>query len=224
MLVRPDLPINLKKHQLLVNWGNSRNIVLGDKVLNPPHVVNRTSNKLTFLRILRGLEGVYFPDWCEDSDTAKKWITEGSVVFCRTLLNSHSGRGIVVAETPEQVVECLLYTKYVKKKKEFRVHVFRDSVIDVQEKRKRKGMENNPKIRNLDNGWVYCKDNIQEPDNLRETAIKVIQSSGLDFGAVDIIWNEKENKCYVLEVNCAPGLEGTTIESYGEAIGEYASN
>jgi D-alanine-D-alanine ligase-like ATP-grasp enzyme len=36
----------------------------------------------------------------------------------------------------------------------------------------------------------------------------------LDFGAVDIIYNAKRNECYVLEVNTAPGLEGTTVEKY----------
>lgn len=222
--MRPGHPIILKKHQLLVNWGNSTAQVLGERVLNPPHVVHRSVNKLLFLRSLKDTEGIYFPDWCEDIDTARKWIEGGSTVVCRTLLTSHSGNGIVVAETPEQLVKCLLYTKYVKKKKEFRVHVFNGSVIDVQEKRKRPGVESNPKIRNLANGWVYCKENIKEPDSLRETAIKVIKASNLTFGAVDIIWNEKENRCYVLEVNCAPGLEGTTIESYGVAINEYTSN
>ena len=41
---------------------------------------------------------------------------------------------------------------------------------------------------------------------------------GLKIGAVDIIWNELENKCYVLEINTAPGLEGTTLVKYTEAI------
>ena len=40
----------------------------------------------------------------------------------------------------------------------------------------------------------------------------------LQFGAVDIIWNEKENKCYVLEINTAPGLVGTTLTKYTEAF------
>ena len=31
-------------------------------------------------------------------------------------------------------------------------------------------------------------------------------------------WNEKENKCYVLEINTAPGIEGTTCKKYTQSI------
>jgi D-alanine-D-alanine ligase-like ATP-grasp enzyme len=35
---------------------------------------------------------------------------------------------------------------------------------------------------------------------------------------VDIIYNEKCNQCYVLEVNSRPGLSGTTLDNYCEAL------
>ena len=43
-------------------------------------------------------------------------------------------------------------------------------------------------------------------------------ASELDFGAVDIIFNERENKAYVLEINSAPGLEGSTIQDYATML------
>jgi D-alanine-D-alanine ligase-like ATP-grasp enzyme len=42
----------------------------------------------------------------------------------------------------------------------------------------------------------------------------------LDFGAVDVIWNEKQQRAYVLEVNTAPGLEGQTVDDYARGIKE----
>ena len=48
--------------------------------------------------------------------------------------------------------------------------------------------------------------------------------SNLDFGAVDLIWNEHENKCYVLEVNSAPGIEGTTLQQYVTAFAKDIKN
>ena len=55
------------------------------------------------------------------------------------------------------------------------------------------------------------------PDPVRDTiAVNAVKALGLDFGAVDIIYNEKENQYYVLEVNTAPGLEGTTLIKYAE--------
>lgn len=77
-------------------------------------------------------------------------------------------------------------------------------------------------IRNHANGFVFCRDNIIEPSDLRDVAIQAVTALGLDFGAVDVIWNEHYNKCYALEVNTAPGLEGTTLERYTNKIKELA--
>jgi len=54
-------------------------------------------------------------------------------------------------------------------------------------------------------------------------ALAAVSALGLDFGAVDIIYNEHENQYYVLEVNTAPGLEGTTVEKYAEAFAKEFS-
>ena len=124
----------------------------------------------------------------------------------------------MVVVPPDQVPEADLYTQYVKKKKEFRVHVYADQVIFVQEKRKKNGADANPLIRSHNNGWVFCTKNIDEPDGLRVLGLAAVRAVGLDFGAVDIIWNEKYNKLYALEVNSAPGLCTATTEAYANAI------
>jgi glutathione synthase/RimK-type ligase-like ATP-grasp enzyme len=55
---------------------------------------------------------------------------------------------------------------------------------------------------------------------LQEAAIRTVEILGLDFGAVDIIWNKKQDRYYVLEVNTAPGLEGETVVRYANAFKE----
>jgi len=153
-------------------------------------------------------------------DTAAKWIVDGDAVMCRTLLRASEGRGIVVAETVEQLVEARLYTRYVKKKAEFRVHVLKGQVIDVQMKRKRREFagERDTKVRNLANGYVFCRDGIAEPVGLRDVAVKATASLGYQLGAVDIAYNERSNRLVVLEVNANPGMQGTTLEKYANAI------
>lgn len=144
-------------------------------------------------------------------------------MFCRTRLQSHSGGGIVIAESIDDLVNAPLYTKYIKKKKEFRVHVFNQEVIDIQEKRKSHDVANvDFRIRNHASGFVFCRDNIVEPSDLRTVSIAAVTTLGLDFGAVDVIYNEKQDKCYALEVNTAPGLEGTTLQSYINKFTEVA--
>ena len=157
------------------------------------------------------------PEFTTDPAIARSW---DAPVVCRTLLRGSEGRGIVVAETPEQIVAAPLYTKYTKKRKEFRVHVFNGQVIDVQEKRKRREHtdERDTRIRNVANGYVFCRDAITEPEGLRTLAVVATQAVGYQMGAVDIGYNERDNRCFVLEVNSTPGMEGTTLQKYADAI------
>lgn len=163
--------------------------------------------------------GVPTVDWTTSREEAQSWLTSGHVVLSRQSVTGASGQGIVVAEPGQSVAPAPLYTQYKAKQKEFRVHVVNNQVIDVSEKRKRTGGETTQGyIRNSANGWVFCHDNIQAPADLSGVALSAVRACSLDFGAVDIIWNQLENRCYALEVNSAPGIEGTTLQRYTDAI------
>lgn len=143
-------------------------------------------------------------------------------LFARTLINSTNGRGIVEFDgSTEEYPKAPLYTEYIPKKAEYRVHVFNGEVIDVQQKKKRRGFdedERNTRVRNMANGYVYTREGIVPPTGLDALAIAAVNAVGYQYGAVDIIFNEKRNQCYVLEVNSRPGLMGTTVERYAEAL------
>lgn len=142
-------------------------------------------------------------------------------VFARTLVNSTNGQGIVQFEPGiVDVPMAPLYTEYIPKKSEYRFHVFGGEVIDVQQKRKKHGFEStrDTRIRNVNNGYVYCRDGINPPNGAADLAIRAVAACGYEYGAVDLIYNEKRDQCYVLEVNSRPGLMGTTLEKYAEAL------
>lgn len=161
---------------------------------------------------------VSIPEFTVDREVALRFLADGPVV-CRTITHGSEGRGIVISETPQSLVAAPLYTKYFKKKKEFRVHVFDGQVIDVQEKRKRKGVEGgDTRVRNLANGYVFCRDGLVEPTGLRDLAVSATKALGYRLGAVDIAWNERHDRLVVFEVNANPGLQGATLESYANAI------
>ena len=161
---------------------------------------------------------------CPKFTTVPESVGElGRTVFARTLVNSTNGRGIIEFDTGsgEAVPRAPLYTEYIPKKAEYRFHVFGDKVIDVQEKRKKRefdGDERNTRVRNLHNGYVYCRDGVNPPDGAADLAIKAVEAVGYKYGAVDLIYNEKRNACYVLEVNSRPGLMGTTLDRYADAL------
>jgi hypothetical protein len=144
-------------------------------------------------------------------------------VFARTLINSTSGRGIVEfdVETTPNPPQAPLYTAYIPKKAEYRVHVFNGQVIDVQQKKKKRDFAEDTRdthIRNVSNGYVYTRNGVVPPTGINELACAAVAAVGYQYGAVDIIYNEKRDKLYVLEVNSRPGLMGTTVDKYVEAL------
>lgn len=197
------------------NWKNGTYI-------NTPEQISIATNKLSTFNIL-AQHNISIPEYTTDLNTAKLWVQNNWVV-CRKLLRASGGRGIVLAKTQDELVKAPLYVKYKRKDKEYRVHIFKGKVIDAAEK-KRRQLENrpenyNPYIRNYEYGWVYCRDNVNLTEDTLQLAKDTISALELDFGAVDIIYNSKSNKAYVLEINTAPGLQGTTLTNYVKAITE----
>lgn len=210
----------------IICWGSSRAPFSGGRFFNGPDRIAAASNKLVTFQTLRNFPNVRIPAFTENKEEAAKWIEEGAIAVARTQLSAHSGAGIVVCSRVEDLPDCRLYTKYIKKKKEFRVHVVGGNVIDVQQKKRRTDYEGdtNFAIRNHQNGWIYAREEIVEPTELRQQAVEAVIAMGLDFGAVDIIYNEHQNQCTVLEINTAPGLEGTSVTNYANALLEMINN
>lgn len=160
-----------------------------------------------------------------DRHLAMQWVTEGHTVFGRKYLNASCGKGITIFDK-DNVLDMggyPVFTKYKKKKREFRVHVFKDQVVAVVEKRKRKEFEGerDTKVRNLANGYVFCQTVENEPEGLRALALQAAQVSPSDFRGVDIGYNQLKDELFVIEVNSAPGIEGTNVNKYLEAIVQH---
>lgn len=199
---------------LVINWGNGS---CPYPCLNVPNAVIQGSNKVRFSQILNGVEGVQIVPFTTSKDEAKKW----KLVVVRHLTRASGGKGIqLVNPKEEEIPNAPLYQKYVKKKSEFRIHVFQGRVIHIQQKRRRNDIENpNWKVRNHENGFVFSIYDVDPvPQSVHDMCVKAAQQLGLDFGAFDVLWNAHENKYYLLEVNTAPGLEGTTLDRYSDAI------
>ena len=206
----------------LINWGNTRLPARfrNATVINDPEDVAVVTNKARFfLEVPHELT----PWWTNRRDAARERMTrEGTMMVCRRVLNGSGGAGIVVAHTPAELVDAPLYVEYIKKKDEYRIHIMNGHVIDMQRKAKREGVENpNWEVRNLEGGFIYARHNLDVPVPVTQAAERCMEALDLDFGAVDVIYNAKANRAYVLEVNSAPGLEGTTVENYARGFREH---
>ena len=235
-------PQQVRRHgtfDIIINWGSSERRFNYARYINDPTAVGiATDKRLAFERFAE--HGVSAPRATTDQETAQGWLDEGSSVVVRHRIAGNSGAGIqiynagrvsgergdtaggdVLRNGRVELPRAPLYTEYVKKADEYRVHVFDGQVIDAQQKRKREEVPNEEvdyQVRNLDGGWVFCRDGVDLPTACRDAAVAAVASLGLTFGAVDIGYNRHYSTAYVFEVNTAPGLEGTTIERYRDAF------
>lgn len=217
--VFPDRRYRRRVNDLIINWGNSQcpNWQY-DGMLNKPEAVYIAVNKLrTFNRLIES--GVYCVPFTEDRQKALSW---GSKVVARIELEGHSGEGAVICEGDE-IPEAPLYTMFVPRSREYRVHVFKGEVIDYAKKVKRvdgrivsRTEDEMDRIRSHVNGWEYLRD-VEPRESVKELAIEAIKALGLDFGAVDIIRDHEGNN-YVLEVGTAAGLSPVGVKAYVSAI------
>lgn len=217
-------PKQVQKHGdfgIIINWGRSERRFEGEYI-NDPQAVTVASDKLKSIQAFHK-DGVPQPDFTTDRDRAGKWLSEGRKVFARTLLRASGGRGLTLVDPVESTTlpKAPLYTTYVPKKDEYRVHVWKGEVIDVQQKRRNTDIpdsEVNWQIRNHSNGFIFARDNVNAPASVLNTACSAVSALLLDFGAVDLGWNEQKQECVVYEVNTAPGLEGSTLDAYYGAL------
>lgn len=153
----------------------------------------------------------------------------------RHSLFGHSGDGIRLVKKDDALSRnCHLWTEYIPKKYEYRVHFFKPTgATFIQQKKRKLDADNADRdaidptarfqayaVRNHAAGWVYCTENVEVPNIVRSVANNFIADprNTLDYGAIDIIYNERRDAAFILEVNTAPGIEGRTVTWYAEQI------
>jgi glutathione synthase/RimK-type ligase-like ATP-grasp enzyme len=224
----------------VINWGASslpESVMSCGTILNSPTAVARVVDKKSFFRVIDEAPEDLRPNtppWTENKQEAEAWFDqkEGTLVVGRETLTGHSGQGIVIFENKEELKNFKtlpLYTLYIPKREEYRVHVFGNKVIDLQKKSVRSDANAeaiNWRVRSHENGFIFTRGNINSEvvSSIKQQALLAIRACGLDFGAVDVIYNFRQSKAFVIEVNTSPGLEGATVEAYADAVREHLTN
>jgi len=206
------------KKLLVRGIGNlGRNIFWGqtnrEDGLNKSSAVSLATNKISTLLTLDANK-IPTLEWTTDKEVAK----ENAPIYCRTILNGSKGKGIIIANNPEEVVNAPLYTKKLDDYLEYRVHVMNGEVFYAQLKKPRyEGVSTTIKT---GKDYYFSKRNIEiiSPE-LKRLAIQTIKCLELDFGAVDLL--KKGSDIRVLEVNTAPGLDNSTANAYAEAFKKH---
>ncbi len=219
---------------MAINYGVSRNISWLDdsQVINTPSSVRLCVNKKSTLEILNsnGVPTVSF--------TSRRAVVEAIAssrfpVYCRTLLRSKQGNGIVVAKSPAEVVDAELYTYGASVQDEFRVHIAGNrhtgeyEMIDFTQKKRMgkkklqaRGLESpDMDIRNHKRGWVMAH-NISEKymteafkQHMEWLGVQAARALEIDYAGVDMVLDGVSGQLLVLEVNSAPGMSKQTTKA-----------
>lgn len=213
----------LKAKDTVINWGTSKGApAVSGNCLNPAAAIAKAANKFHAFAALAGVNVSTVP-WTANKAVAQEWQDAENIIVVRKILTGHSGEGIIIVEKGEDIPDAPLYTKYINKVREYRVHATVQEVIDTQQKIRDPAQEPKTwKVRSHANGFIFARNNIVPNLDRDLLAVKAVQVLGLDFGAVDIVEDKKGN-FYVLEVNTAPGLEGQTITNYISVLGKLAN-
>lgn len=215
----PESPTQ-RRGSVIVNYGCSTvpNWRFEYEWVNHPTAVATSSNKLMTLNALKEA-GVDHVQYTTDIEEARSWFSGGRNVrvYQRSNLRGHSGSGISVVESPDDLTRVPLYTRRFPAGREFRIHVcLEESPVVVQKRPMSRAKlelldieDADPTVRNHANGWVYSE-NVNLPDDRRGhaayQAIKAIEACGLDYGAVDMLYSVQQDRFAVCEVNSAPGM------------------
>ena len=75
-------------------------------------------------------------------------------------------------------------------------------------------------VRSNKRGWKFSSVKLSNvPTALKNAAIKAVEVSGLDFGAVDCAMSA-DSAAFIIEINSGPGLQGTALQKYIDTFTE----
>ena len=166
-------------NRMVINWGATSLPVQVhiSRVIN--RNVSKVVNKLDFFKMVEN--NTRIPKFTTKKSEVLIWLGEGGLVVGRKRFTGRGGLDIIFSSDYTSIVDFLrvpvaFYSLYVKKRDEFRVHVFNGEVIDVQKKVLRQedaeGAPIDPRtidfrVRTHTNGFIFQRQDIDpNPDVL----------------------------------------------------------
>jgi hypothetical protein len=229
-VLREGSSYKYSEDHVLINWG------CGDcphsEALNPGYAIIDLINKKSFFNRLKGTG--LTPDFATTLNGAQKL---GYPVFCRTNIEGHDGKGIIVADCEGQLVDAPLYVKGIDKTSEYRVHVGREysGKVTILGGAKKGQKAITPEMKNVPRDTrIWCGDTTFFGDfvgahSLPMEVNSVVQEAfnrfpELSFAAFDVVYDNSEGKAYVIEANSAPMATPETTKAYARFFQRYAED
>lgn len=214
----------------VINWGCGHPITSNKTttVYNHTKAVATAVEKLSFFKkMAKDTDGPRIPPFTTSPEEALVWAKAGKTVMARTITEGKGGEGILFYEEDNLTrwMQAPLFVEFILNIAEYRMHFAFGKHIYTQKKllsdeARAKGNVD-LRVRSHKQGFFFYNEEIALPPDVIEQGTKAYRASGLDFCALDIVYNRYYDKAYVLEANTAPGLdEGKTGAAYVAAFRE----
>lgn len=191
-----------------------------EKVINPLEPLTKAVNKKSFFTLMSKVGGPRIPEFTTDIDTAKAWASEGLMVMGRKeYITEGASKDIAFyEEDPAGFLSSDFWVQYKLNKRQFRLHFFGSDIFLAQEKVLPK---NDPqgvpiprdsvdyRIRTFRTGFIFQETDDVPSDVLAHAkkAVAILVSSGITFGAVDLVHSKSLDRAWVLNYKSTPVLD-----------------
>jgi hypothetical protein len=229
LVLRTGSSYKYNPNHLLINWGCG-------ECPHPQALNYKIMDLIDKTRFFNRLKGTGLtPEYATSKEGAKAL---GYPVFCRTSVQGHDGKGIVVADCDGQLVNAPLYVKGIDKTSEYRVHVGRLPSGEVYllgaSKKMKKAVT--PEMTNVpSDSRIWCGDTTYFGDFIGQNSLHLLpmpvvlvvkeafgKFAELAFAAFDVIYDNSAGKAYVIEANSAPMATPQTTKAYADFFRRYA--
>jgi len=150
----------------------------------------------------------YFQTYIDVKDEYRLHVAFGSVIYAVKKVENPTEAGWI-AQRKEKILD------YARKNN---VNL-EDATIDyVLNRLVKEAVLPDRIVRSNKRGWKFSGVTLNSVANaLKNAAIKAVEVSGLDFGAVDCAMSNN-NLPFIIEINSGPGLQGTALQKYVDAF------
>lgn len=214
---------------VLIRWGNSTSQAAVNTPtieINKREAIENASNKLKMMTSLAEAEGITVPPLLlssglrvdEVAPILPSFKNEDGYFFAR------SGVTREIRYTNEYDATDWYITKPINKDKEYRVHVFGDSILGIYEKIPLEGeMQESSIMKDHNSRFSRCNMGMRLVCNTdtQQMCINAVKSLGLDFGGVDVIREADTGNFYIVEVNSSPSLNHPNLSRYVNKFLEF---
>lgn len=194
----------------VINWGNSIFGASREFDLNNPRAVSLGSNKRESRRVLQN-KGVAVPHtWFYGEDFTNEGLNEGAIIARPS--HHHAGKDFYVIASMNDYVNLSkkhdlgswYFSEIFQKTHEYRVHCAHGKVLMISDKPiSSTDLRANHAV--VEEAWRALKWSEFNP-KVCEESLKAMEVLGLDYGAVDIMYNANDDSVAICEVNTSPSI------------------